>query len=91
MTKKSPILAVNEPVKKQPASVLRPEKRQAVRRPLPEERRAGIPKGRKPSVAGRCPRGVTICCSVSLEPVLSSVFTISLFVRTPTAGNPAMA
>lgn len=91
MTKKSPILAVNEPVKKQPASVLRLEKRQAVRRSLPERRRAGIPKGRKPSVAGRCLRGVTICCLVSLEPVLSSVFIISLFVRTPTAGNLAMA
>lgn len=91
MTKKSPILAVNEPVKKLPASVLRPEKRQAVRRPLPEERRAGLPKGRRPSVGGRCLRGVITCCSVSLEPVLSSVFIISLFVRTPTDGNPAMA
>ena len=91
MTKKSPILAVNEPVKKTTRKRPAPRKATGSKKTLPEERRAGIPKGRKPSVAGRCPRGVTICCSVSLEPVLSSVFTISLFVRTPTAGNPAMA
>ena len=91
MTKKSPILAVNEPVKKTTRKRPATRKRQAVRRPLPEERRAGLPKGRRPSVGGRCLRGVITCCSVSLEPVLSSVFIISLFVRTPTAGNPAMA
>ena len=37
MTKKSPILAVNEPVKKNnPQASCAPKKRQAVRRPLPE-------------------------------------------------------
>ena len=91
MTKKSPILAVNEPVKKTTRKRPAPRKATGSKKTASGKRRAGIPKGRKPSVAGRCPRGVTICCSVSLEPVLSSVFTISLFVRTPTAGNPAMA
>lgn len=91
MTKKSPILAVNEPVKK--TTRKRPATRKATgSKKTASGRTSGrTSKGRRPSVGGRCLRGVITCCSVSLEPVLSSVFIISLFVRTPTAGNPAMA
>ena len=91
MTKKSPILAVNEPVKK--TTRKRPATRKATgSKKTASGRTSGrTSKGKKTIRRWQMPRGVITCCSVSLEPVLSSVFIISLFVRTPTAGNPAMA
>ena len=75
MTKKSPILAVNEPVKK--TTRKRPAPRKAT----------GSKKTASGKTSGRNSKGKKTIRRWQMP----SWFTISLFVRTPTAGNPAMA